>query len=485
MVPGQPPNLLRRLQYLYCGRGAQGPAQPGPVSLITAGEELGVTVGRPPREVVILVAGDTGSGKSAFVNAIVEEIVLPVGRPHPAVQWVCSQELPPGVSPCLFTEAKNEFSGWPAGSHVAPASCIVRCSSPRLGNVEVVEVKMDADADALEWVGARADIVVCLLDSQKQPQASEKLLQWIGKVQRTPGEPSSDGQARPNIQFVLSKADLVQRESDRIRLVAKASKLLTERLGRGFEILPVATGDLEALLDGLSEGTSDCFTLGDRKFEIPRSFVKAGDSQGGSNARKRFDEGTKRTIQAAQQTVEQRKADGLARLRADCEALAASLDMQLAEARARAQSETGSIPLRPKLFQLGGAMLIVGVVVPFFLDSDLDPWIAQICRYIALAMGTVLLILAALIAPSGMDDGKQSSRTGPASRCVSVLEERGRFLRLARRQHAQWAGEDDPTKADDSTLVEEHADRAPGSVLTCRTGDSTAGSTDKELHPFL
>merc|ERR1740123_524404 len=115
-----------------------------------------------------------------------------------------------------------------------------------------------------------------------------------------------------------------------------------------------------------------------------------------------MDEGPKRAMLAAQQVVGQRKSEGLAQLRTDCEALAAALDMQLAETRGRAMSE-GSTPLRPKLFQFGGAMLVVGVVVPFFLDEDLDPWIAQICRYIALAMGTVLLVLAALAAPSSTD----------------------------------------------------------------------------------
>merc|ERR1719362_2854409 len=82
-------------------------------------------------------------------------------------------------------------------------------------------------------------------------------------------------------------------------------------LGRGFEILPVATGDLEALLDGLSEETSglDCFTLGGQKFEMPRSLVNNGESQGGG--RKRMDEGPRRAIQAAQQVVEQRKPRAL------------------------------------------------------------------------------------------------------------------------------------------------------------------------------
>jgi len=485
MVPEQPPNLIRRLKYLYCGRAAQGSTPPGPVSLITTGEELGVPVRRPAREAVILVAGDIGSGKSAFVNALVEEIVLPVGKPHPAVQWVCSEDLPSGASPCLFAEARREFSGWPVSSQGALASCIVRCSSPRLSNTEVVEVKTDTDTNALEWVGARADIVVCLLDSQKQPPASEKLLQWIGKIQHTAGEPPLDGQARPNIQFVLSKMDLVQRESDRIRLVAKASKLLTERLGRGFEILPVATGDLDALLDGLSEGTSlDCFTLGDHKFEMPRSFVKSGEFQGGASARKRMDEGPKRAILAAQQVVEQRTTEGLAQLRTDCEALASALGTQLAEAKTRAQAESGSTDLRPKLFQLGGAMLIVGLVVPFFLDSDLDPWIAQICRGVALAVGAVLLVLAALVPPS-VDGGKSSSHTGPASKCVTVLEERGRFLRLARRQHARWVGEEDPTKADVSTMVAEDATPATGLVLTCRTGASKVGVADEGGKVFM
>ena len=46
----------------------------------------------------------------------------------------------------------------------------------------------------------------------------------------------------------MAKADLVARESDRISLIAKASRLLQERLGRGFEILPAAS-DLNSLLD--------------------------------------------------------------------------------------------------------------------------------------------------------------------------------------------------------------------------------------------
>lgn len=221
-----------------------------------------------------------------------------------------------------------------------------------------------------------------------------------------PGAAEASGGAAPELQFALC---LLARESDRIRLLAKASRLLAERLGRGFEVLPAAAGDLGALLDGLGP---------------------AAPEGGGGRAQ----DGLLRAGRAARQRAARRTAEGLEALRGDCGRLDAALEAQDLEARARRKAQLGASPLRSKLVQCSGAMVIVAAVVPFFLDDDIETWVARTCMAAA-AILAVLLLLVAAILPSSSGLAPETVASGTH---VAILAEQRRFMRLVQEQCKHW-----------------------------------------------
>lgn len=444
-----PLTVLRSLDHLYSGdaiRGAGSEELPGPLSLKALGAELGVQVGSPPTEATVLVVGDPGCGKSAFVNALAQELVLGSGGSKPArrtqqsLQWVRSEAAPSGSVPRLLAEVGQQFPTWlKRGSDCQDLSafCAGTSASPRLDGVDFVEATphLDSgDAEPIAWLAGRAAVIVCLLDSQRQPAVSNELLQWLASV--ASGE-------KANLQFVLSKADLITRESDRIRLVAKASKLLTERFGQSFEILPVATGDLSSLLDGLDIGQDDTppsITVFGRDIPLPATAAPAKDAPEGSASKRRFDAGPLRVVKAAEAVASQRTDVGLATLKTDCEALVAALATALAAAAAAARAQTGSGSLRVKFLQCAGALAIVAGVVPFFLEEDVETWVVHACVGAAGGLAALFIMIAACM-PGAPRVEVASVPSGIAEKRVGALAERGQLLRLVERQRARWAGE--------------------------------------------
>ena len=149
----------------------------------------------------------------------------------------------------------EEFPTWEPKVFTAVQLC--RVTGNRLKGLQLVEVPspsdlVEQDVEVIQCLLRQVDIVVCLLDSQAKQPASDELVALLTKLLAA--------EEAPAIHFLLSKADLVIRESDRIRLIAKASRMLQDRLGggrRGFEILPASTGDLNVLLDILEiDGTA-------------------------------------------------------------------------------------------------------------------------------------------------------------------------------------------------------------------------------------
>lgn len=218
-------NGLLSIEKLYEGKRHAG-SEDVTWTLQSIARELSVPLKQPKGQVVLAVLGDARSGKSSFVNALLEELVVP--KKSVPVQWAVSDAIPQGEWPALLTRARAEFPNWDAPVQV----CRV---ASRLEGMQVVELSMRLETEFLQWFLKQVDLVVCLLDSQAKTLLSDQLLSLLQS-------------AEAPAQFLLAKADLV-RESDRIRLIAKASKLLQERLNRHFEILPCAAGDVNVLLD--------------------------------------------------------------------------------------------------------------------------------------------------------------------------------------------------------------------------------------------
>jgi len=484
-----PPQVLGRLDRLYHGGS---PGLPAPISLRSLAVELGVEVGAPPAEALVLVVGEAGSGKSAFVNALAQELALPApgtasgaaaaaaGQPsrrRPPIEWVRPSSAPPGAVPRVLAEASGRFPSWLADVPGGAAACsAARSASPRLHGVELAEARLPPavagggdgggggvaeekaaaeETVALTWVAARADIIVCLLDSQRQPAISDALLRWLAQLPG-PIAPASavgpgpqdgtlqtlaqDEKAHPLLQFVFSKADLVTRESERVRLVAKASRLLSDRLGRGFEILPAAAGDLRCLLDEIDTAAS-VVTVGGHEVALADMPPEAGlrEREGASAGTQRFDAGLLRTVQAAQTRAVQRAQGGLDALRTDCGGLAGALQARRAEAQARGASASNL--LRHKLLQCATALVLVGALVPFILDEDIERWLVHMWVGLALGLAALLLVFA-FVVPAPKKLGAHFEQQ------LAALAEQERFLGLVMRQRAVWAGEPPPEETE-------------------------------------
>lgn len=187
--------VLRKLQRVYYGppHGQEAPKREGagPPALLEIARSRGAAdVAPPPPEVAVFVVGDRGSGKSCFINGYAQELVFPTpgaaasSRQPPPLQWVRGASADPAALPPLLAEAAAQF---PKVFGDASLCLAGTAASPRLDAVDLVEVRAQALADAgtveaLAWIAARAGIVLCLADSQRQPAISAELLGFLRRT---------------------------------------------------------------------------------------------------------------------------------------------------------------------------------------------------------------------------------------------------------------------------------------------------------------
>lgn len=457
----------RAMQRLYfgppcCGDGV-GSAADGPPSLLQLARARGVaSIEAPPLEVAVFVVGDAGSGKSSFINCYAEELLLPQpggaeagrqsarGRASP-LRWVRGTGAPGGLPRLLLAAAAR----YPGALGTDLTACLAGSAvSARLHTVDLVEVSADAWADptvaeALAWIASRAGVVLCLADSQRQPALSAELLAFLRRVA------SSD--AQPCLQFVLSKMDLVTRESDRIRLTGKVSRLINDTLGKVYEVLPMGRkGCKEVLLQALAAAPT-VVRVGGRTFEVPRAL---DDDQDGAP-----DAGTRRAMEAAERCAAERGAAALARLAEDARVAGAAVQARLAMLPAPGAAASAGGPRRT-LFAVAAALLLVGAAAPVVLEEDLDAELVPMMRVVVFALAAVVLLLAVACssaekapAPAARMKDKASAAAasgaaageladvvaavaaGPqavAALCVRLGDEL-HFCRLVMRQQALWA----------------------------------------------
>eukprot|EP00929_Paragymnodinium_shiwhaense_P083894 TRINITY_DN44837_c0_g1_i1.p1 TRINITY_DN44837_c0_g1~~TRINITY_DN44837_c0_g1_i1.p1 ORF type:complete len:486 (+),score=148.97 TRINITY_DN44837_c0_g1_i1:55-1512(+) len=464
----QPPPLsvLRQIDSLYGAEAQVQKSSGGGLCLKALAAELGVLLEAPPREAHVLVVGDPGSGKSAFLNAIAQEVVVPVrsasSRGRAPLAWVRHKSAGSehgSALPRLLVEASERHAGWLKGADAVSACLAGSSASSRLEGIDVVEASWrsePASVEALSWLASQVDVIVCLLDSQQPQAASDELLQWLARVTAaTP--PAADGAAPvepPVVQFVLSKADLIPRESDKIRIVAKASKLVSSQLNRGFEILPVAAGELRSLLDNLDVDVPSQLTFGGRTFPAKED---AQEEFGGGKSGKKTGAETAavRAIKAARDRASQRLDAGLAMARRDCQSLAALVETR----RSSAVAQVVPVSPKTKLLQAGGAMMLVTVFVPFVLDDDIDPSVVKLWVGVTAFLAGLCLVMAFLLPSKSAAVASEVPTDQAASRDVAVLEEQARYLRLLLRQLGLWCGQD---TAEQSSMPEAAALGAAG-----------------------
>lgn len=229
----------------------------------------------------------------------------------------------------------------------------------------------------------------------------------------------------PALQFVSSKNDLITRNSDRIRFCSKAQRLITERLGRSFEILPASLGDVNAFLD--CDASEQVFTVGGVEFTLPRqSNMHATDGE------TKQDLVLARVADLAKEASIRTSRQTLRSMRTDCEALIRETEIQFAEAYRKGQAATSSS--RGTLIQVGVAFLIVGSIVPFILEDDVEQWLMVLWICLAFGLALALLVIAFSLPPPPKLESNFEQR-------VAALEEQGRYLRLLAKQWALWCGE--------------------------------------------
>eukprot|EP00438_Fugacium_kawagutii_P023281 Skav220562 [mRNA] locus=scaffold1710:4649:5545:- [translate_table: standard] len=263
-------------------------------NLLSIARENDVRLKQPKGQVVVAVIGDGLCGKSSFLNALAEEFVFPKSRSKGSlVQWAVSDELQQGQWPDLLLRVVEQFPAWEPKALATVRMC-KRVAGARMEGLQLVEVSLTEskeDLEVIQYMLSGVDIVVCLLDSQTKGQPlSEDVMTLLTSVLEV--------EEAPTLHFVLAKADLVSRESDRIRLIAKASRMLQERLGRrrGFEILPVSTGDLNVLLDILERSEVEDGAAADADGDFGVDALASGTPK--------WDAGRMRTWQLAQDRLE-------------------------------------------------------------------------------------------------------------------------------------------------------------------------------------
>lgn len=459
-----PLGLLRRLQRLYVGPPVFPGAEPAaPPALLAVAKARGAaTVEPPPAEVIVLVVGDAGSGKSCFINSYAQELLLPPPEAHqtggkafkpPPLHWVRSSNASSGC-PRLLTEMAAQF---PDALGANPRSCLCGASgSQRLDAVDLVEVRAEALADAatasaILWLAERAGVVLCLADSQRQPCLSSELLNWLKRVVAV---------APQAVQIVLSRVDLVVRSSDRIRLTAKISKQLSDGVGRSFEVLPISgKSKQQVLLEALETAPSEV-TVGGKVFKVSDDGdAPAGGDAGGSGeeagagSASSHDAGSARALKAAEACAAERLTEGLARLQDDALKVRSAAEARLTELPDPASSE-GSANLRPLLLQLSFAVAIAAVLAPMLVEEE---WDANAIFWVRSAAGSLVafMLLVCMLtrsspasaspAPAGVAGAGKGDLAAPTGReaieAMSFkLREEVRFCNLVLQQWKVWSG---------------------------------------------
>ncbi|CAJ1452035.1 unnamed protein product [Effrenium voratum] len=366
--------ILLGIEQYYHGKGK--------VSLRSIAEEREVQLTFSKGPVVVAAVGDAGAGKSGFLNALAEELVLSTSSKE-AVQWVVGEEVKHGHWPGLLARAVEKFPSWEPRATAAVKAC-KRVPGSRLDGIQLVEVRAPTqleDQEVIDWLLAHVDIVVCLLDSQAKP--SDELMALLSRT--------AAAEAAAQLHFLFAKADLVPRESDRIRLIAKTSRALQEGLGRGFEILPVATGDLNVMLDIIDEAV-----LADAP--TPK-----------------WDGGRLRTWRLAQDLLSQRVQRGLEDLQSDCQALRTAL------------RSTDAPRAASHLFACGNAFALATAAVPYVLDENEDPALVKTFMVLTMACAGICLFLAFL-----------SCRVNKPAAAEGEVKEQEDFLSLVEQQCEAW-----------------------------------------------
>ncbi|CAE8648840.1 unnamed protein product [Polarella glacialis] len=436
--------LLRRIDRFYYGAKLGESHEPGPQGccsgLEAIGKGLSVDIDPPHSEALLLVVGDAGSGKSSFVNALAQELVLPTSdvqssssssalirerKRRALVEWVRSRDVAPGSWPRLLTKAAGQFPGWSSASHVAKGCRFV--NGIWMDGIELAEVAAfddlnEEDKEAIAWLAAKADVVVVLLDSQ-QTMPSESLLKWLTALAGPPQCPA--------LQFVFSKADLVTRESDRIRVIAKVSRTLNERLGRGFEILPVATGDVGAILDSIEAAGG----AGD----------KASLDEGTG---RKYDAGRLRALRAVQDSAGQHLEHGLQALRRDCATLSAAISAHSQSCHPAVAKARPRKALASQFGWAGIAFLIVTALVPVILTEEDEAAVRHGMSIGAAMIALFCLAIAVLIGSGAVDAAILAAEENGDQ---LVIREQERFLRLVARQAATWESGEAPGGASDQS----------------------------------
>lgn len=439
--------LFQRIDSIYYGKSSSD------LSLQSIAASLKVNIGELVPEALVIVVGDSGSGKTSFVNALAQEFSLPAvaSSQQLSLKMVLHTSLSRGMVPRLLKDAAtrcpDSFLAKLLADDNLSSCCSWRSASEGLQGVHLMEASLPSspeDKEALTWLASRAAVVVCLLDSMKQPPqiaVSDDLLQWLARLQpasdvfessstSTPGEvemTSSLAHKGPALHFVLSKSDLITRNSDRIRFCSKAQRQISDRLGRSFEILPTSVEDKYAFLDMICDASDPVFTVGGVEFTLPKH----------SNARAKDDE-TKLNVvfteiaDLAREVSMRSSRQALQSMKSDCETLVRETELQLTKAYHKGQAATST--LRGTLMQVAIAFFIVGSLVPFVLEEDVEEWL--VILWISLACGVALVLLAVaffLPAPPKLESNFEQ--------IIESLQEQGRYLRLLGEQWALWCGE--------------------------------------------
>ncbi|CAL1155475.1 unnamed protein product [Cladocopium goreaui] len=400
-------SALLAIESFYYGQKRNGPGKPGNLdtqwNLLSIGRENGVQLKQPKGQVVAAVIGDPLSGKSSFLNALAEELVFPHRNKNKSslVQWAVSEEVQKGEWPALLLRVVERFPAWEPKALATVRTCN-QVMGGRLKGLQLVEVPSPTnlpqeDLEVIHYMLSKVDLVVCLMDSQAKEPLSDDMMALLTNLLAI--------EDAPPLHFLLAKADLISRESDRIRLIAKASRMLQERLGRGrrgFEILPVSTGDLNVLLDILELDNAD-----------EADGADVGAKQGTMGTPK-WDAGRVRTWQLTQDLIAQRMKEALQAMEVDVQALKGALALQRHDPQAA----------NNHLIWCGAAFGIVTAVVPFILDEE-DASLVPVFMAATMVMACVCLLLAFFLSRGA---------SKPAPGVADIVAEQERFLSVVEKQ---------------------------------------------------
>lgn len=232
MLGGVSERVLKQITEFY--ESGVGAGQPGAMGLKAIADVLGLQIRKPRKKISVMIIGNHSAGKSSFINWYVGEHVMKTGvaietRGFSFVTSGRKRETLTGAATLHYFDYLEDFGKFKGIMHnlfteVTTSkdknfSCVDFVDTPGLVDGDM-QYPFNVE-DSIIWMADHADLILVFFD----PIGQATCKRTLSVVQRL-----NDGPHLEKIHYYMSKADAVEQEHDRQRVLIQITQNLATRI---------------------------------------------------------------------------------------------------------------------------------------------------------------------------------------------------------------------------------------------------------------